>query len=74
MTFELETEDKINIVKNHLRNIATNKFNIELSIAQANAMSRPPVETIDSYNLQLNDFAAQEAILSQKLDELEQQA
>ncbi len=74
MTFELDNEEKINIIKQHLRNIATNKFNVELSIAQANAMSRPPVATIDSYTMQLNDFESQEAALSQKLDELEQQA
>lgn len=74
MTFELENNEKINIVKQHLRNIATNKFNLELSIAEANSMLRPPAATIDSYNVQLNDLTSQELTLSQKLAELEAQA
>lgn len=73
MTFELDNNEKIDIVKQHLRNVANNKFNLELSIVQANAMATPNSAMIDSYNLQLNDLHAQELILSQKLSELEAQ-
>jgi hypothetical protein len=73
MTFELENNEKIDIVKQHLRNVANNKFNLELSIAQANAMATPNSAMIDSYNLQLSDLHSQELILSQKLSELEAQ-
>ena len=73
MTFELENNEKIAIIKQHLKNVANNKFNLELSIAQANAMLIPNTSMIDSYNLQLNDLSAQEVILSQKLSEIEEQ-
>jgi hypothetical protein len=73
MTFELENNEKIDIVKQHLRSVANNKFNLELSVAQANAMATPNSAMIDSYNLQLSDLHSQELILSQKLSELEAQ-
>jgi len=74
MTFELDNNEKVTIVKQHLRNIAINKFNLELSIAEANSMLRPNTAMVDSYNVQLNDLTSQELTLSQKLAELEEQA
>lgn len=74
MTFELDNNEKITIVKQHLRNIAINKFNLELSIAEANSMLRPNTAMVDSYNVQLTDLTSQELALSQKLAELEAQA
>jgi hypothetical protein len=73
MTFELENNEKIDIIKQHLKNVANNKFNLELSLAQANAMFNPNTSMIDSYNLQLSDLNAQEMVLTQKLSEIEEQ-
>lgn len=73
MPYELEISEKINIVKQHLRTVSHNRFNIELSIDEAAAMLVPNHETIESYGRQLLDLKALEEMLSKKLTELESQ-
>ena len=66
----ITNEDKINIVTQHLKNIAINEYNLELSLIEANAKSVVDQNAIDSITEQLSDYAAQKALLNTELSSL----
>jgi len=52
----LSNEDKIAIINSHKKNIEFNKYNIQISIIEENAVSSPNEETIESLNNQINEY------------------
>jgi hypothetical protein len=73
MSIELSIKDKIVIVEQHLRNQILNEYNLTLSLQELNALPIKNTGQIESYQSQLNDIAAQKAVLQSELDSLNAQ-
>ncbi len=70
MTTILTNEDKAGIINQHKRNIEINKFNLELSLAEENAITSPNTELVATYTAQIADFAKKIAVLDAELAEV----
>jgi prefoldin subunit 5 len=53
MTIELSNEEKIGIVNQHIKNLAYNKYNLQMTIAELEAVSTPSQNDIDDINAQI---------------------
>jgi len=49
----LNNEEKLNIVNQHIKNVEYNKYNLQLSLIEENAVSSPNAEAISSLNAQM---------------------
>lgn len=67
----LSTQDKIGIVQQHIKNLQLNKYNLEVSIVEENALENPAQSTLDSLNSQISDIVAKLAVLNTELTTLE---
>jgi hypothetical protein len=63
MTYELSNEEKTSIVNQHLRSLEYNKYNVEVSLKEENAVADKNVELIASLNSQVS-------IITDKIDAL----
>lgn len=52
----ISKEDKIAIIDQHKKNIEYNKYNLEVSLIEENAVSAPNQEAISSLNDQIDDL------------------
>jgi len=68
MTYVLTTQEKTDIITQHLRNLELSIYNLELSILEEQAKSTPEAAILSSYNSDLSDLNAKKTAL---LDELE---
>lgn len=55
MTIQLTNEEKISIITQHIRNLEFNKYNLNVSLIEENALAIPNQATIDSVNLQISE-------------------
>ena len=69
----LTNEEKAGIVNQHKRNIEMNKYNLQLSLMEENALDTPNAETVASLNAQIADLTDKLAVLDTELDSLNQQ-
>jgi hypothetical protein len=67
----LTNEEKIAIVTQHLKNVYTNEYNLEMSLVEANAKVTPDQSNIDSITAQLTDISAQKTALEAELASLQ---
>jgi hypothetical protein len=67
MTYELTTQEKTDILNQHLRNLELSIYNLTLSILEEEAKSTPEAAILSSYNSDLSDLNAKKTAL---LDEL----
>ena len=49
----LSNEEKLGILNQHIKNVEYNKYNLELSLIEENAVSPANAETISSLNAQM---------------------
>ncbi len=70
MTYELSTEEKVSIVNQHLRNISFKKYNLDLSLVEEQALSTPSQERLNEINSDIEEVAAQTAVLLLELESL----
>ena len=70
MTIELSNDEKINILNQHLRNLLYNKYNLNISLEEANSVAMPSQVSLDSLNLQISDADSQIATLNRLIDEI----
>jgi hypothetical protein len=63
MTYELSNEEKTSIVNQHLRSLEYNKYNVEVSLKEENAVADKNVELIASLNSQVS-------VITDKIDAL----
>jgi len=66
----LTDNEKAAIIKAHLRNIEANKYNIELSIKEENALENPNDDVLTSLNQRMSSFQAQVDSLEEELSKL----
>lgn len=62
--YELTNEEKNNIIITHLRTLAFQKYNLEVSILEEQALEEPNQETINALN-------AQAQVVQNKISRLE---
>ena len=67
----LTNEEKANIVNQHIRNVDTNLYNLELSLIEANAKTTVDQDAISSLNAQVTDLTAQKTALQAELASLQ---
>jgi len=67
MTTQLTNEEKASIVNQHKRNVENQKYNLELSIMQENAVTVPNEDLISSLNSQKADLDKKIAALDAEL-------
>jgi len=66
----LTDNEKAAIIKAHIKNIASNKYNAELSIKEENALENPNDDVLTSLNQRMSSFQAQIDSLEEELSKL----
>lgn len=67
----LSKAEKIQIVKNHLKGIQYSRYNLEVSILVEEVAQDSSEATIESMRVQMSDANAKEAVLLERLAQLE---
>jgi hypothetical protein len=70
MTYELENQEKINMVNQHIKNLSYAKYDLELSRIEALAVYTPEEVSGMSYNGQISDITTKILKLEEILDSL----
>lgn len=70
MTTQLSNEEKVAIVNQHKRNVENQKYNVELSIMQENAVTTPNQDLISSLTAQKADLDKKIVALDAELETL----
>jgi hypothetical protein len=70
MSYELTNEEKSTIINQHLKNVESNIFNLEISLIEENAVLTPNDTSISSLNAQLAEANAKKTALLAELSEL----
>lgn len=70
MTIELNNQEKIGIVEQHLKNIAFSEYNLTLSLIAEEALTNPSSSNLLSLNGQKADLEAQKSALIAELNSL----
>ena len=68
----LSNEEKISLINQHKKNNELNKYNIQLSLVEENAVTAPKAETISSLNDQISECDRKLAALAAELAGLEE--
>jgi uncharacterized protein involved in exopolysaccharide biosynthesis len=55
MTIELTKEEKIQIINNHIKNLKSNKYNLELSVIEEGSIEEPGSDKIANLNKEISD-------------------
>jgi hypothetical protein len=71
MTQILSKEERTQIVNSHKKNLAMNKYNLELSVITENAKDEPDAATLSSLNAQTSSIANQMSALDEELSAIE---
>lgn len=67
MTHILSKEERTQIVNSHKKNLAMNKYNLEISIIEENAKSVPDAINVTNLNAQASGVDLQIAALDEEL-------
>ena len=70
MTIELTSEEKAAIVQQHIKNVAYSEYNVTLSLLEAQAVTSPNADLVESLNKQLQESIAKKQALQDELDSL----
>jgi len=68
--YELTNEEKNNIIITHLRTLAFQKYNLEVSILEEQALEEPNQETINALNAQVQVVQSKISRLETESDSL----
>jgi hypothetical protein len=63
----LSNEEKMQMIRSHIKNIQHSKYNIELSILAENAIDVPNESLVIGYQMQLEDASDKQNALEQEL-------
>ena len=70
MTYELTTQEKTDIVNQHLRSLEFSIYNLELSVMEEEAKSTPEATILESLNSSLSDLNLKKSALLAELSSL----
>ena len=71
MTIQLTNEEKVSVINQHIRNLEFNKYNLNVSLIEENAMAIPNQATVDSINLQISEANAKITALNAEIASLQ---
>lgn len=63
----LTNEEKLGIISQHKRNISLNKYNLELSLLEENALTTPNTDLVASLTAQIADYDLKIAALDEEI-------
>lgn len=70
MTYELNNNEKSEIITQHLRNLEFNKYNLTMSLKEENAVQSPNTDNIEELQTRLAEIIAKQEALFDELDSL----
>lgn len=70
MAYTLSKEDKTAIIDQHMKSLATSKYNMEVSLLIENAVENPSETNVDYYNGQIETIDAKIDALTAELNSL----
>lgn len=65
--YDLTREEKFTVVMAHLKSLATQKYNAEMSLLEENSLAQPSQDVLDQINLQITNTNAKIEALEQTL-------
>lgn len=65
--YDLTREEKFTVVMTHLKSLATQKYNAEMSLLEENSLAQPSQDVLDQINLQITNTNAKIEALEQTL-------
>lgn len=68
---ELTNEEKIQIIKSHIRNIVYSAYNVEVSLMAENAVDSPNSDYVANLNKEAEDLNDKITVLEEELARLE---
>jgi hypothetical protein len=66
----LTNEEKIGIANQHLKNLQYNRYNLELSLKEENALDTPNAASVADVQSQLNSIDAKIEVIEAEIDTL----
>lgn len=70
MTYELNNQEKTEVVNQHLKNVEYSLFNLNLSLVEEQAVATPNATNIASINSQITEMTAKKTALLAELADL----
>jgi len=70
MTYQLSTEEKINIVVDHLKTLEMNKYDLQVSLIECQSSQEDQSANVESLNFQIYEINLKQDVLSKELADL----
>jgi hypothetical protein len=71
MSIELTKEEKIQIVNNHIKNLKTNKYNLEVSLIEENSIELVSDITVSSLTAEISNTVSRIEALEAEITKLQ---
>ena len=67
----ITNEEKMGIINQHMRNVQVNKYNLELTLVEENALTSPNTETVTAITAQIAEANKKIAVLETELESVQ---
>jgi hypothetical protein len=67
----ITNEEKMGIINQHMRNVQVNKYNLELTLLEENALTSPNAETVTALTAQIAEANKKIAVLETELESVQ---
>jgi hypothetical protein len=67
----ITNEEKMGIINQHMRNVQVNKYNLELTLLEENALTSPNTETVTAVTAQIAEANKKIAVLETELESVQ---
>jgi hypothetical protein len=67
----ITNEEKMGIINQHMRNVQVNKYNLELTLLEENALTSPNTETVTAITAQIAEANRKIAVLETELESVQ---
>lgn len=67
----ITNEEKLGIINQHMRNVQVNKYNLELTLLEENALTSPNAETVSGLTAQIAEANRKMAVLETELESVQ---
>jgi hypothetical protein len=67
----ITNEEKMGIINQHMRNVQVNKYNLELTLLEENALTSPNTETVTAITAQIAEANKKIAVLETELESVQ---
>jgi hypothetical protein len=67
----ITNEEKMGIINQHMRNVQVNKYNLELTLLEENALTSPNAETVSSLTAQIAEANKKMTVLETELESVQ---